>query len=185
MSHNTEVDMTTEEEINMLNEDHEIWKKSHGINTADITNYTEMCFKEQLDALIVDWKATSNYDNYKYTVFSKSRTLYIDWKNSIPLCTKDEHNARLWLQQINNALLHSRQQVVKEIKMLQNIDIDNMFSVRCVMIPIDLYEGDVDHEIAGMYYFGLVVSHYMSERNSVNTAAELCDKKYESLSKKG
>lgn len=173
--------MTPEEEAKMLNEDHEIWKEAKGYKTADITRYPYMRFPEQLDALIMDWKATSKYDNFKYSVFSKSRTLYIDWKNNIPLCTTDENNARLWLHQINKALFHSRHQALKEIKLSGSIDIDSMFSIRCVMIPIDLYEGDKDHEIAGMYYFGLVVSHYNSERNRNYDIAKDCDYKFASM----
>lgn len=167
--------MTPEEEAKMLNEDHECWKEAKGYKTADITTYPHMRLREQLDALIMDWKATSKYDNFKYSVFSKSRTLYIDWKNNIPLCTTDENNARLWLQQINNVLLHSRLQAVKDVRMSDSLDLDTLFSIRCVMIPIDLYEGDVDHEIAGMYYFGLVVSHFNSERNRNYDTAKDCD----------
>lgn len=173
--------MTPEEEAKMLNEDHECWKEAKGYKTADITRYPHMRFPEQLDALIMDWKATSKYDNFKYSVFSKSRTLYIDWKNNIPLCTTDENNARLWLHQINKALLHSRRQALKEIKLSDSIDINSMFSIRCVMLPIDPVEGDVDHEIAGMYYFGLVVSHYNSERNNIRDIAKDCESKFNSL----
>lgn len=174
--------MTPEEEVRMMNEDHEIWKRSKGLGEQPkITDYPEMRLEEQLDALVMDWRATSRYDNYKYSVFSKTRTLYIDWKNSIPLCTSDEHLAKLWLYQINSYLLYHRRQALKEIKLSDSIDINSMFSVRCVMLPIDPVEGDTDHEIAGMYYFGLVVSHYNSERNNIRDIAKDCEARFNSL----
>lgn len=181
--------MSPEEEAKLINDDHEIWKetvsqtnkiKSYR-NNKSIIDVPSMQFDEQLDSLIYDFRATYKMNEFKYSTFSATRPLFINFKNRIPLCTSNEEYAKQWLTQINLRLLASRQQAVNDLKQHDPDSIKSMFSVRCVIMPIDVFEGDVDPEIRGIHYFGLVISHYNSERVDIIESSELCDQEYQDL----
>ena len=175
--------MTPEEEAKMMNEDHEIWKKSKRIknHNKDITKLKMMQFNNQLEELVMAFRATSNLNRNKYSVFAHSCPLFIDWEKRIPLCTTDEYLARHWLFCINQELLRQRTAVVNLINEKGNgSDLSSMFSARCIMLPIDPAEGDVDVQISGMYYFGLIISHYDSERKNNYDIATDCECYYNS-----
>ena len=181
--------MTPEEEVKMLNEDHEIWKKTKGFNKdvkvfrgfANILDLPDIHFNEQLNMMIEEFRTLNGPNPFKESVFSFTRPLFAHFVERIPLCTTDEDLAKRWLFQINATLLNSRVKASNELRAHNPDKLDTMYSVRCVLLPIDPIEGDEDEEIRGMYYFGLIVSHYMSERKDIKAHAETCEILYNTL----
>ena len=174
--------MTPEEEANMLNDDLKCWKRAKGFHVSDITDCKTMNIMEQLDVLIMDWKSMLKYNTYNKTVFSMTRPLYIDWENRVPLCTKDEEHAKLWLFQINKFLSEAKKRFINDHK-TNNIDYNKIYTIRCVSIDVNPIEGDWDKSIAGVHYFGLIVSHYGSERNNIDTITKQCDDLFHAIDK--
>ena len=173
--------MTPEEEVKMLNEDHEIWKKSkedaRKASSINITDFPKMDIYNQLSDILSDWNIHHQDGRYKYSTFSGAAPIYIDRLNNVPLCTTNDHYAKLWVAQINEIIQEIREKTLEEL-----IDMDmHMFSARCVDMYIDLIIGERDNKIAGMHYIGVVISHFGSERNNNYDIARECDACYESM----
>ena len=176
--------MTPEEEVKMLNEDHEIWKQSREharkCSVPDICDVPGIEMDEQLEEIILNWRGLSKYNPNRYQTFAGASVLYINRKSAIPLCTTDEHLARLWISQINERLQTARENAISELNS-HNKSTVGLFSARCVDMHIDPIIGDRDISIAGMHYIGVVVSYYNAERDNNYAHAKECEYTYNSM----
>lgn len=173
-----------EEEVKMLNEDHEIWKQSH--NHAQKCSVPNICdvpgieMDEQLEEIILNWRGLSKYNPNRYQTFAGASVLYVNRKNSTPLCTTDDHLARLWVSQINERLQTARENAISELNS-HNKSTVGLFSARCVDMNIDPITGDRDTAIAGMHYIGVVISYYNAERDNNYVNAKECECTFNSM----
>lgn len=183
--------MTPEEEVKMLNEDHEIWKQSKGISsritTPNICDVGGIDLDTQLEQIIMNYRSLGNINAYKTTTFSSTAPLYVDGDCSIPLCTTDDELAKLWVLQINERLQNSRDSVIRELIKQSSTKgdlqarLDGMYSARCIDMYIDPIIGERDKQISGMHYIGVVISHYNSERTNNLKHAKHCETMFNSL----
>ena len=180
--------MTPEEEVKMMNEDHEIWKQSQeqakrvaNLYDPNICDIPGIDIDLQLEQIIMNYRALSNLNQYKYTPFSATAPLYLNPERKTLLCTTDDRLAQLWVFQINEKLQKSREAVIEELvkqsSSKEDLErrLEGVFSARCIDMSIDPCIGDRDHEIAGLHYIGIIVSHYYSERNGIYDAVKECE----------
>lgn len=188
--------MTPEEEVKMMNEDHEIWKRSRELarkaSTPNICDVSGIDLDTQLEQIIMNYRSMTNLNQYgRYTPFSAAAPLFLNPDRKTLLCTTDNRLAQLWVFQINEKLQQSRDGVIAELikqsSTKEDIErrLDGMFSARCIDMSIDPVIGDKDKEIAGMHYIGVIISHYRSERNGNYDAARECETAFECSKEKG
>lgn len=183
--------MTPDEEVKMLNEDHEIWKQAHEharkCSVPNICDVPGIDIDSQLEQIIMNYRSLSNMNAYKMTTFSSTAPLYVDGDRSIPMCTTDDELAKLWVLQINEKLQSSRDGVIYELIKQSSTKgdlqarLNGMYSARCIDMYIDPVIGERDKQIAGMHYIGVVVSHYNSERTNNLKHVKHCEAMFNSL----
>lgn len=181
--------MTPEEEVRMMNEDLEIWKRAREMARrpveGSILDVPGFDLDGQLGSIIATFRALNRMGQYHYTVFSQAAPLYMDGHGqTIPLCTTDDHLAELWVYQINQVLQKSREDAIEHLRITSAHDVEfekkleGLFSARCVDMSIDPAIGERDDLIKGMHYIGVIVSYWKAERDGNYDAAKKCEAAY-------
>ena len=180
--------MTPEEETKMMNEDHEIWKRSQELarracDNRSILKVPGFDIDSQLDTAIQTFKAIARMSNYYRTPFAFTAPLYLQpgGNDNIYLCTTDRNLAQKWTDEINVRLQKSREAAIEYYRNNSSSEeefesnLNGLFSARCVIMSIDKHISECDPEISSMNYIGVVISWWKSERDLIYDKAKECE----------